>query len=287
MWTDHRIRGGCRVQQNSLTSHWRFLDDNNIRRAWGSRSEVLSQFEAKCPRPESATRPTVVLIHGLMRTDQCMKPLEDPLTATLDIDTMRFGYASTRQTLAESAAALRAVLEDQPADATFAFIGHSMGNIVVRRMIHDLETGDDPTGLLARCTAMVMLGPPNNGASIARRLSSTGVFEWVAGPGAMELGSRWESVVETLAVPKFPFAIVAGNVADAMVANPLVDGPGDFVVSLDEARLPGAQTVQEVPVLHSFLMNDPVSQAFTTSWLKEHGGFADAPKPDAPKPDVQ
>ncbi|MFG0263540.1 MAG: esterase/lipase family protein, partial [Rhodopirellula sp. JB055] len=213
--------------------------------------------------------PVVVLLHGLMRTDNCMKSLETKLHAEGFDQTIRFGYASTRGSLAESAAALREVLEHQSPDAQFAIVGHSMGNIITRHLIGDLQADGDPGNLLPRMRSMVMLGPPNQGAAIARRLAPTGVFGLVAGPGAMELGSRWSEVESNLATPPFPFAIVAGKVSSP-IPNPLVNGEGDFVVSLEEAQLEGAQTVHEVPVLHSFLMEEPEVQDWTIEFLQNH-----------------
>jgi pimeloyl-ACP methyl ester carboxylesterase len=270
LWTDHDYRSGYRIQQNAVTKHWRLLDPNNIRRAWGSRSDVdeaLQQLQPEIASP--GERPVVVLLHGLMRTDNCMKSLETKLHAEGFDQTIRFGYASTRGSLAESAAALRDVLEHQSPEAQFAFVGHSMGNIITRHLIGDLQADGDPANLLPRMRSMVMLGPPNQGAAIARRLAPTGVFGLVAGPGAMELGSRWSEVESNLATPPFPFAIVAGKVASP-IPNPLVNGDGDFVVSLEEAQLEGAQTVHEVPVLHSFLMEEPDVQDWTIEFLKNH-----------------
>ncbi|MEO9934863.1 esterase/lipase family protein [Rhodopirellula bahusiensis] len=270
LWTDHDHRNGYRIQQNAVTKHWRLLDPNNIRRAWGSRADVdeaLNELQPEIASP--GDRPVVVLLHGLMRTDNCMKSLETKLHTEGFDQTIRFGYASTRGSLAELAAALREVLEHQSPDAEFAFVGHSMGNIITRHLIGDLQADGDPHGLLPRLKSMVMLGPPNQGAAIARRLAPTGVFGLVAGPGAMELGTRWSDVESNLATPPFPFAIVAGKVATP-IANPLVDGEGDFVVSLEEAQLDGAQTVHQVPVLHSFLMEEPDVQDWTIEFLKDH-----------------
>ncbi|MEM8912394.1 MAG: alpha/beta hydrolase [Planctomycetota bacterium] len=269
-WTDHHIQSGHRIQQHAITRHWRWLDERRIRRAWGSRVDVEEAFAKGVPQAEPPQH-VIVLLHGLMRTSHSMESLQAELSSIIDAEVVRFGYSSTRQTLAESAEALRDVLDHYPSSTRFSFIGHSMGNIIVRRCVGDLERDPDGQSLLSRCNAMVMLGPPNQGAAIARRMSKTGVFGWVAGPAAMELGPNWDEIVETLAIPPFPFAIVAGDRTDAALQNPLVDGPSDFVVSVDEARLDGATEVQRVDVLHSFLMDDADIRSWTVSWLLEHG----------------
>lgn len=267
-WSDLVHRDGYRIQRNELTGHFRLLDPRNVRRGWGSEDDVSTLLEQYCPAPPlPSSKPIVVLLHGLIRTDASMKPMEEALHEAGYEQTIRFGYASTRSALGQSAVNLRRVLEGQHPQAEFCFVGHSMGNIVTRHLIGDLVLDGDPANVLPRCRGMVMLGPPNQGATIARRLAMTGLFEWVAGPGAMELGPRWDEVAGRLATPSFPFAIGAGKIETGPLRNPLVDGDSDFVVSLEEAQLDGAQTVKEFPVLHSFLMNDEAVQEWVIDFL--------------------
>lgn len=275
-WTDHIHRKGYRIQQNALTGHWRLLDPQNVRVSWGTRTTCDAALDKACPplMESDPPRHVVVLLHGLMRTRGSMKPLEQKLIEDSFPDVIRFSYASTRAPIANHAEALRDVLEHFPPHTQFSFVGHSMGNIVVRHMLGDLRE-EDPTGLLARCRSMVMLGPPNQGAMIAKRLSRTGVFGWVTGQGAMELGPKWESLEQKLATPAFPFAIIAGDLSEQTIQNPLVDGAGDLVVSLDEAKLDGAQWLKTVPVLHSFLMNNEAVQQMTIEFIQSHAGTGD------------
>ncbi|MEO1618760.1 MAG: lipase [Planctomycetota bacterium] len=256
VWTDFRFRSGYRVQQNALTKHFRLLDAENVRRAWGNKEQCLAELERRVPKPDAGAAKThVILVHGLMRTAGSMKTLEQKLIEAGNVSSVRFSYASTRGSVESHAAALREVLEDLPPNDQFQFVGHSMGNIVVRALVADLQQSGDPQGLLPRCERMVMLGPPNQGAAIARRLSKTKVFGWVTGQGAMELGPEWKKLEANLATPPFPFHIIAGDI-QSPIPNPLVDGESDFVVSLEEAKLEGSETFETYPVLHSFLMDD-------------------------------
>ena len=270
-WTDHIHRGGDRLQQHSLTKHWRLLDQNDIRRAWGTRDQCLAVLdERKSKSAIGQGEHVIVLLHGLMRTRFCMKTLETRFHDAGYRHTFRFSYASTRASIGDHAAALREALEDFPADTTFSFVGHSMGNIVVRRLIGDLDQDGDPMSVLARCKSMVMLGPPNQGAAISRRLAPTGVYELLTGKGGMELGPEWDKFAKRLGTPKFPFAIVAGDVSANRIQNPLVDGSSDFVVSLEEADLEGRVWLRTVPALHSFLMNDPTAMAWTVEFVQSN-----------------
>lgn len=274
-WTDHVYRGGFRVQQNVLTGHWRLLDSDDFRRKWGTRAEceqVLDQLQpANIGQPASGSHQhVIVLLHGLMRTHHSMKPVETSLGEKGLRNVIRFSYASTRSSIADHAAALRDLLEDFGDETQFSFVGHSMGNIVVRHLIGDLQRDEDPHRVLDRCRSMVMLGPPNQGAAIARRLAPTGLYGIVTGKGGLELGPEWGAFVGGLATPPFPFAIIAGDLSRSGIRNPLLDGSGDFVVSLQEARLEGAETFKTFPVLHSFLMNDQTVIEQTVKFIQDH-----------------
>ena len=270
-WTDHLYRQGYRIQQNAVTGHWRLLDADNVRLSWGSRTTCESVLKRKCsdiPDKES-DQSTVILLHGLMRTRGSMSSMQKYLENQGFPSTIRFSYASTRRSISDHARALKEVLENLPSHTELRFVGHSMGNIVVRHMIADLKK-NDPKKILPRCKSMVMLGPPNQGAMIARRLAPTGIFGWVTGAGGLELGPDWKQLEKKLATPSFPFAIVAGDVSSKPIQNPLTEGSGDFVVSVDEAKLEGSKWLKTVPVLHSFLMDDKAVQKMTSDFFKEH-----------------
>jgi len=272
LWTDHCFRDGFRIQQQAFTGHWRLLDANDVRRGWGSRQHCEELLDDLAPRPAATEQAPhyFVLLHGLMRTHHSMKALDDELRKRGHSHVIRFSYASTRRSISDHSAALTEVLEDLPDNAKFTFVGHSMGNIVVRHAVGRLQREGDSKKLLPRCRSMVMLGPPNQGAAIARRLAPTGLYGLVTGKGGLELGPQWETFVNELATPPFPFMIIAGDISDAPLQNPLTDGAGDFVVSLDEAKLKGAEAIETVPVLHSFIMSDPTAIEKTIEFVETH-----------------
>jgi len=266
LWTDFQWRSGWRIQQNVLTKHWRLLDLNNVRQAWGSRAACDAELNQRQPNNLMPTTRAIVLMHGLGRTGSSMRGLAKYLEENGFGTTICLEYASTRDSISHHAAALRDVICGLPSDVRLDFIGHSMGNIVVRHAIGDWQQAND--SVLSRIEHVVMLGPPNQGASIARQLARTGVFGFVAGEGALELGKKWSDLELKLATPPCPFGIVAGRLAESSFSNPLVEGAGDFVVSVEETKLDGAADFLEVPVLHSFLMDSPEVQRAVGSFLK-------------------
>jgi pimeloyl-ACP methyl ester carboxylesterase len=267
-----------------MTKHWRLLDDRNYRHAWGSREACEAVLLESQPDQVIPNNRVTILLHGLGRTSSSMKGLANylnesgPQLVESPADGSRLApsahgqiicldYASSRDSIAYHAAALRDVVRGLPEDVKLNFVGHSMGNIVVRHAIGDWQRSED-AATLARLEHVVMLGPPNQGASIARQLARTGVFGWIAGQGGLELGKNWSELELQLATPPCPFGIIAGRLASTAIKNPLVEGEGDFVVSVEETKLPGESDFLEVPLLHSFLMDDlAVQQAVATFLL--------------------
>jgi len=271
VWTDYRYRCGYRLQQHAITKHWRVLDESDLRRAWGTREACQQALDNWCPRVDAEEKSHyVILLHGLMRTSRSMLVMEKALQESGYPNVIRFSYASTRCSIGHHAAALRELMEDLPDNATFSFIGHSMGNIVVRHLVGDLQRDGDPQHLLSRCQSMVMLGPPNQGATIAKRLAPTGLFGIITGQGGQELGPKWDAFAGRLGTPPFPFMIVAGDLSHHPIKNPLVTGPSDFIVSLEEVELEGRETLLQFPVLHSFLMRDREVIQASIDFLRTH-----------------
>ncbi len=277
VWTDHAWQQGWRIQQNALTGHWRLLDALGVRQAWGNRAAcqqalLQQQFDSSPPTSDLGTdSQVVILLHGLLRSSSSMRGLADSLAVDPARTVICFEYASTRGNIADHAQALREVVAGLPNNTRLNFVGHSMGNIVLRHAWADWQRDDDGA-TLERIDRVVMLGPPNQGAAIARQLARTGVFGWVVGPGGMELGPNWPAFEANLAIPSCPFGIVAGRLPTTNWQNPLIDGDSDFVVSVDETRLPGATDFLEVPRLHSFLMDDPQVQQGVDNFLN-YGKF--------------
>jgi pimeloyl-ACP methyl ester carboxylesterase len=271
-WTDHQHSKGYRIQSNWMTDHWRLLDASDVRRAWGTREQcetaLIRLLGDENDEPDS--KEYVILLHGLMRSHQSMRSMEKVLQAADCGTVLRFSYASSRNTIGDHAAALNEVLTGLPKDAKISFVAHSMGNIVVRHLLADLKEEGDPDGLLQRYRCMVMLGPPNQGAAIARRLAYTKVFGLVAGKSGLQLGPNWQQLVGNLAIPEFPFAIIAGDLSQKSIRNPILGEASDFVVQVEETQLEGQESFITVPVLHSTLMKNPTVQQLVVDFLKSH-----------------
>ncbi len=284
-WTDYRWWQGWRIQYNSTLDHWRLLDPNSVRRAWGGRQAMLDELSRVTASNQGESNPTevVLLVHGLMRTASSMDPIEKEL-ARVDRDLMilhpefakkrtpiSFSYASTRDPISVHSAALRELVENLPAQPRISMVGHSLGNIVFRHAIGEWQRNGDPKKVLPRMKRVVMLGPPNQGSSFAAKLSRMGLFETITGNSGMQLGPSWDQFRNGLGTPPCPFAIVAGDISKSPIQNPLLNGPSDGVVTLEEAALDGVAEIASVPVVHSFLMSNSAVVQATVSFLSGNG----------------
>ena len=272
LWTDYVWRRGWTIQLNAITGHWRLLDEKNVRHAWGSRKQCLDELDRLVPDGCLTDQEAIVLLHGLGRSSASMRSLGEYLENRLGLLPIYFDYASTRCSIGDHARALGEFIDSLPQHLRLNFVGHSMGNIVIRHWMGDLQRAES-TATLDRIESVVMLGPPNQGASIARLLAKTGVFGLIAGEGGLELGPRWSEFQKKLATPTCPFGIIAGRLPDSIPDNPLVDGEGDFVVSFEETQLEGATDVLSVPRLHSFLMDVPEVQSATATFIETRTSF--------------
>jgi pimeloyl-ACP methyl ester carboxylesterase len=263
-WTDFVVRGGWRIQHHAVTGHFRLLDNDDVRRGWGNYAFCLQELDRIDPKePRANLDHVVVLLHGLGRSRACWNAMAPRLEKN-GFRVVTFGYASTRGSLSHHAMALDHVLRHLDGCKSVSFVGHSLGNLVVRRFLdeHPQPVAGEPTRV-----RMVMLGPPNLGAQMARRLGDSRLFELVAGPSGQELSERWQDVAPHLATPAFEFGILAGG-ADLPVTNPLVDGADDLVVSVEETRLPGASDFRHVGAGHTFMPENAEVIALTLQFLK-------------------
>jgi hypothetical protein len=276
-WGDERFFHQWRIQRNVLTGHYRLLDENDSRHAWGSYDQCLARLEQiKRERrlPPMRGR-AVILLHGLGRSHAAMDKLGKHLRQQGGLAVFNVTYPSTQADIASHARALRNIIEHLDGIEEINFVAHSLGNIVVRRYLGD--QGDAAAGRRPdrRIKRFVMLAPPNHGSLAALTLADNGAFQAVAGQSGQQLGRDWDKVEGKLATPAFPFGIIAGGKGDSKGYNPLLPGDNDGVISVTTARLAGAADFVVVRALHTFMMDDPKVVEYTLRFLQK-GYFVSA-----------
>ena len=201
-------------------------------------------------------------------------------------------YPTTQYNVADHAKTLRRLVNHLDGVEEINFVAHSMGNIVIRHYLGDLERakaaeketeakGDSPLfsaddrRSVERFGRFVMLAPPNQGSRLAEIFANNLLFKQIAGDSGQELGNRWAEMENGLATPRFQFGIVAGGNGKNGY-NPILKGDNDGVISIETAKLAGARDFVVVPCMHSFIMDKARVRTYTLNFL-QHGYFDSEP----------
>jgi pimeloyl-ACP methyl ester carboxylesterase len=259
LWTDELIFHAWRIQRHTWTGHYRLLDDQDYRRAWGSFEHCNAELETL--KQELNLPPmrgkVVVALHGLLRTRQSMQGICDYFHEHGDYTIVNFSYASTRNELDQHARSFASVMRHLgPKVTEINLVAHSLGNLVIRHYLGDETNPAEGKRPDPRIHRIVMLAPPNNGAEFARKFADNRIFQTIWGKTGLELANDWETLEPRLAIPNCEFAVIAGGRGESSRSNPLLTGDDDFIVSVEETRLPGARDFILLPVIHSSIMDD-------------------------------
>jgi len=277
-WTDELVRHDWRLQHRPQDlpngDACRILDPDDRAACTGSRRDCEAAFAAleQSGRVAQVRGHTVILLHGLGEGRDSMMPLAQHLRTALDATVLTFGYASVKADIDAHGRALDSVVSRLPHADTLSFVGHSLGNLVVRRWMALAAARD-----LARTRRMVMLGPPNQGSDLARMASRIWGLASLTGGASRDLVVDWPRIAPSLAVPGCDFGILAGGRGDDTGYSLLLEGDDDAVVRVAETRLPGARDFLVLPVHHAAMMRDAAVQRATAEFLQT-GRFPELPR---------
>ena len=250
LWADSRWRDGWRVQRRWDGRVSRMLNPAGRIVCRGSLADCERALEQACPAQAPADH-LVVLLHGLGRTRRSLARLDRALLEA-GFTTARLDYPSTRKPIQDHAQTVADLLDHMPTPAKLSFASHSLGGLIVRQLL-GYDSAWRPS-----VERVVMVAPPNQGASLAASLDKGSIMRGILGPS---YGQIAQGFATTLPVPDVPVAIFAGDV-------PGVPGvPGDGLVSVDETRLEGSTEHHIVPAIHTFLMNHPAVIRGAVSFL--------------------
>ena len=267
-WADEAARQGWRIQQNALTDHYRLLDTQNIRRAWGSLDHCRATLDRlRPPNPDApGAGHTVMLLHGITPLPWAFFALKRAL-AEAGYYVVAVSYPSTRRPLSAHADQLERLLDGFDDTTDISFVTHSMGAPVLREL---LARPGARRGRL-RVRRSVMIAPPNQGSAIARLVQEYALYQWIYGPAGQQLTPEAAGRLPGLAGD---FAIIAGGDHEEGY-NPLLPGDDDGTVAVTETRLGGAQDFLVVNSLHSSLSNHRRAVGAVLEFL-ENGRFESA-----------
>ena len=211
---------------------------------------------------------TVVLLHGLSRTDRAMRPLEKYLTkAGFDVHNLR--YASTEKSpeglVKDVSAQVAACCKDSRA---LHFVGHSLGGILIRAYLAEQRPAN--TG------RVVMIAPPNQGSELVDVLGDSALFRWALGPTGQQLGTQPDSLPNRLPPPTVEVGVIAGTGTLSPLASAIIPGDDDGTVAVARTELEGMKDYILVPNSHTFIMRSKNVGAQVVHFLRT-GRFVHAP----------
>jgi len=181
----------------------------------------------------------VVLLHGMGRSWVSMTLLAFRLKRA-GYETHLFGYNPRVETLDELTARLHDVVIENVRAPSFHFVGHSLGNIIVRNGFRN--------GFRPGLGRIVMLAPPNGPAALAGALRQSKVYQWYTGDSGQKLAD--DAFFRSLPVPSVDFGIIAGDRGHRIAFRDANDG----VVRVENTKLAGMRDWVLVHHTHTFIM---------------------------------
>ncbi len=262
VWADEYIHAGWRIQHNIISGHYRLLDPNNIRHAWGTYEVCKHVSDAKRKeRPVQSTEDhLILLIHGIGRSTGTFTNMKAAMLQQGHA-AVSVSYPSTRRSIEAHAAQIARLISNLENTKRISFVTHSMGGLVVRKL---LARNDDWKTKIT-VDSIVQIAPPNQGSAIARWLKDNPLYKTVSGPAGQELTPEATARLPPL---KHVFSIIAGGRNTEKGYNPLLPGDDDGTVSVKETYLAGASDFLIIPAIHARLSNDPRTIKATLNFLR-------------------
>ncbi len=226
---------------------------------------LINLFSSSSANPLAEPKQeTVVLLHGLVRSDSAMKKMAKELRAE-GYTVINHDYPSTSATIEVLTTNIFKALEPQIEDAeTVHFVTHSMGGIILRQYLEDHK--------IPNLGRTVMLAPPSRGSEVPDKLGNIFLYKWINGPAGNQLGTGTNSHPLRLKAPTFELGIIAGDRSINPILSLLIPGPDDGKVALARVKPAAYTDYIKLHATHTCIARNNKAIAQTKYFL-EHGVF--------------
>jgi triacylglycerol esterase/lipase EstA (alpha/beta hydrolase family) len=212
---------------------------------------LVAQGQNSAPLPPKSG--TVVLVHGFLRKSGNMSALARSL-AKDGWRVENWSYPSRDKTIEEHAGdlvqKLAEIAKEHP-NKPISFVTHSMGGLVIRSALNQANCPQE-----AKMGRAVLIAPPNRGSEFARNIGKYRLVQKVVGDKAgTELTQTPRDGFDQLGdFPQtMPILVISGTAG----LNPLITGPNDGKVAVDETRLSTPHSHETSFAGHSWICHAP------------------------------
>lgn len=206
----------------------------------------------------------IILIHGIFRTNSCMKKIAR-LFENKNYKTLNIEFPSTKYDILSLAKIIHQEVKEFAQQVTkIHFIGHSIGGLIIRTYlnIYSLEN-------LGR---VVMLGTPNNGSEIADFLKDFYLYKKLYGPAGQQLITDQSKFKNIFGSINYELGVIAGISSFHFIANKIIGKESDGRVSVISTKVEGMKDHITIKSTHVGLTSNKEAWQFTKNFI-ETGNF--------------
>ena len=265
-WSDIAIASGWHLQRHAVDGHCRLLAPTGFVVAKGGYEPLLDRWRASVPQ-DAPDRDRVLLLHGLTRTGRIYRRLGRALEAE-GFEVIAPTYASTRQGLDAHLRDIRHLLDHLPGSGRMALVGHSLGGLVVHRLL----VGPGVWKQRHRPSAVVLITVPHGGSRLGAGVARYRVAASLLGPSLEDCLPQTRRHAFPI---RLPCLNILGGTGRRHGFNPWLSGDNDAILAEDEMRIDGASEERRIASPHGLIFRHGATIGAIRSFLG-------SPRRDAP-----